>query len=635
MATRQVVLCIDDTFSVRLLVKRLLSQRYKLVEAADGLEGLDMAVAEQPDLILVDLHMPHLNGFEVTTRLKALLPEVPVVALTADVTQHVRERALAAGCDGYLSKPIDPDTFPAKVAAFLDGKREYLQDNTFREAYQRTLVARLEGKVRELTKTLDENRRLNRQNQALLKKAQRRARLLKAAARVGKDITSILDMDTLLNKTVDIICEAYGFYYAGVFLLDESGEWANLSAGYGEAGARMLADGHRLAVGGASMVGTSLAERKGRIILDVGAESVRFDNPYLPETHSEMALPLLAGEKAIGALTVQSQESAAFTEEDITSLQAMADQLAVAITNARLLSDLEEAHEQLVRTKTFEAIATATGEAIHWVGNKAAPIPGSVQRIREDLISYLVAGQLLATDQLSPEERGKYERLFSAAMEALEAEGVELTDIQGGLARWPWKRLRRMLNVDSLLEDLSIIHGSAQAILNIKEDLIGPARQQRVQFFEIEELVREAIRGMGLPAEIVEFDFPAELPSLCADRVQIKRVFINLFKNAMEAMSAVEEPQLRIAARPAEQQNLLAVDVTDNGTGIPPELLDKIWVAFFTTKGDSGGTGLGLPACAQIVGNLGGEITVSSELGVGTTFTVTLPTVPQSELEAD
>ncbi|MEA3309896.1 MAG: response regulator, partial [Chloroflexota bacterium] len=170
MADKQVVLCIDDTFSVRLLVRRLLARRYELLEAEDGLAGLDLVATQPPDLILVDLHMPHLNGFEVTTRLKALLPQVPVVALTADVTRNVRERALAAGCDGYLSKPIDPDTFPDKVAAFLDGKREYLEDNTFREAYQRTLVARMEEKVRELTKTLEENRRLNRQNQALLKK---------------------------------------------------------------------------------------------------------------------------------------------------------------------------------------------------------------------------------------------------------------------------------------------------------------------------------------------------------------------------------------------------------------------------------------------------------------------------------
>ncbi|MEA3309632.1 MAG: ATP-binding protein, partial [Chloroflexota bacterium] len=181
------------------------------------------------------------------------------------------------------------------------------------------------------------------------------------------------------------------------------------------------------------------------------------------------------------------------------------------------------------------------------------------------------------------------------------------------------------LTVNSLLEDLEIIVGSAQAILSIKEDLIGPARQQRVRTFGIEELVRETVAGMGLPSEVVEFEFAADLPFLRADRVQIKRVFINLFKNAMEAMAECAERRLHIAARLAEKPGFMAIEVTDSGSGIPPELLDKIWVAFFTTKGNSGGTGLGLPACAQIVGNLGGEITIASEVGVGTTFTVTLP----------
>ena len=98
-----------------------------------------------------------------------------------------------------------------------------------------------------------------------------------------------------------------------------------------------------------------------------------------------MALPLSAGNEVIGALTVQSVEEAAFSAGDATALQAMADQLTVAINNARLLQKLESAHKELVQAKTFEAIATATGEAIHWVGNKAAPIPGSVARITEEV----------------------------------------------------------------------------------------------------------------------------------------------------------------------------------------------------------------------------------------------------------
>ncbi len=218
------------------------------------------------------------------------------------------------------------------------------------------------------------NARLHQENRRLLARAQRRARLLEAAAQVGRDATSILDLDELMNKVVDIICDAYGFYYAGVFLVDESGEWAVLRAGRGEAGRKMIEAGHKLKVGGLSMIGTAIAQRKARIALDVGEEPVHFKNPYLPYTRSEMALPLVVGDQVIGAITVQSMEEAAFSDEDIASLQAMADQVAVAIRNAQLLKDLEEAHKELVRTKTFEAIATSTLEAIHWIGNKALPI---------------------------------------------------------------------------------------------------------------------------------------------------------------------------------------------------------------------------------------------------------------------
>src|SRR5512136_184346 len=180
------------------------------------------------------------------------------------------------------------------------------------------------------------NSRLHQQNQDLLHQTQRRARLLQAAHAVGHRVTSILKLDELLPKMVDIICDAYGFYYAGVFLIDDAGQWAVLRAGRGEAGVAMIAEGHKLAVGGNSMIGAATGLREARIALDVGAEAVFFRNPHLPKTRSEMALPLVVGDEVLGAVTVQSEEEAAFTQEDIATLQNMADQLAVAIKNSRL-----------------------------------------------------------------------------------------------------------------------------------------------------------------------------------------------------------------------------------------------------------------------------------------------------------
>jgi len=629
--TKPKILYIDDAPSSRRLVERLLSVHYAFFEAPDGLSGIDQAVAIRPDLILVDLNLPQFTGYEVAARVKVLLPHVPVVALTADMAEHVREHALASGCDGYIAKPINADTFEEQIARFLGGRRETLEDDSFRSAYQQTLVARMEEKVRELTRALKSNAELNEQRDQLLQETQRRARLLEATAQVGRTVTSILDADALLKETVNILCDVYGFYYAGIFLVDAAGDWAILRAGRGAAGADMVAEGYKLKIGGRSMVGMAIAERRALFALDVEKDPLHLKHPRLPLTRSEMVLPLLVGAGAqarvIGAVSVQSQEETTFTGEDMTTLQTMADQLAIAIDNARLLEDLEATHAELVRTKTFEAIATATGEAIHWVGNKAAPIPGSIARVREDLTKYLLMACALL-EEAPPELREhKFAQMLLAAEAALAEQdaGLDLAELREELALRSLRRLQRTLSLESIFEDLDIVEKSARSILNIKEDLIGPARQKRLEMVHLPDLLRETVRSMAIPKEALRFLLVEDVLPVLADPEQLAHVFINLIKNAMEAMHQVADKKLFIWVRTADDPRFVVTDVTDNGSGIPPEVVDKIWVAFYTTKGDRGGTGLGLPACVKIINQLGGKITVESVMGEGTTFSVYLP----------
>ena len=627
------ILYIDDAPSSRRLVERLLSAHYAFFEAPDGLTGIDQAVAIRPDLLLVDLNLPQFTGYEVAARVKVLLPNVPVVALTADMAEHVREHALASGCDGYIAKPINADTFEEQIAHFLGGRREMLEDDSFRDAYQQTLVARMEEKVRELTRALKSNAELNEQRDQLLQETQRRARLLEATAQVGRSVTSILDADALLKETVNILCDAYGFYYAGIFLVDATGDWAVLRAGRGEAGAEMVAEGYKLKIGGQSMVGMAIAERRALFAQDVNEEPLHFKNPHLPLTLSEMALPLIVGTgtqaRIIGAVTVQSKEESAFTGEDMTTLQTMADQLAIAIDNARLLKDLEATHAELVRTKTFEAIATATGEAIHWVGNKAAPIPGSIARVREDLVKYLLMARVLVNEAPPELQEHKFAQMILATETALadQSTALDLAELHEELDNQPLRRLQRMLSLESVFEDLDIVEQSARAILNIKEDLIGPARQKRLEPVRLPDLLRETVRSMAIPKEVVRFLLVEDVLPVLADPEQLAHVFVNLIKNAMEAMYQVEDKKLFIWVRSADDPNFVVTDVTDNGSGIPPEIIDKIWVTFYTTKGERGGTGLGLSACVKIISQSGGKITVESVVGEGTTFSVYLPVI--------
>jgi GAF domain-containing protein len=188
--------------------------------------------------------------------------------------------------------------------------------------------------------------------------AERRAVQVQTAAEVSRAASSILMPETLIEQMVGLVHERFDLYYVGLFLVDQTGEWtgeagkwAVLRSGTGEAGRQMVAQGHRLTVGGESMVGVCIADGEARIALDVGAEAVRFENPLLPDTRSELALPLISQGETIGALTIQSTEVAAFRREDIAVFQTMADQLANAIQNARLVDRMEAALKETEATQ--------------------------------------------------------------------------------------------------------------------------------------------------------------------------------------------------------------------------------------------------------------------------------------------
>ncbi len=171
---------------------------------------------------------------------------------------------------------------------------------------------------------------------------ERRTHYLEASAQVAHATAATLDPQQLLEQVVSLISEYFGFYHAGIFLLDANREWAVLQAASSEGGQRMLARNHRLRVGRVGIVGYVTGRGEHRIALDVGEDAVYFDNPDMPETRSEMALPLRVRGEIIGALDVQSKEAEAFSEEDVSVLQTLADQVAMAISNARLFQQAQE-----------------------------------------------------------------------------------------------------------------------------------------------------------------------------------------------------------------------------------------------------------------------------------------------------
>ena len=171
----------------------------------------------------------------------------------------------------------------------------------------------------------------------------RREAYLGAATEIAAEVAAVeRDPLVLLQQAAKIISRQFGFYHTGLFLLDDNRQWAVLQAASSEGGQRMLQRHHRLRVGAEGIVGAVSAHGQYRIAQDVGADAVFFENPDLPETRSEIALPLRVRREVIGVLDVQSTAPDAFTAEDVNVLQALADQVSVAVNNARLLRQVEE-----------------------------------------------------------------------------------------------------------------------------------------------------------------------------------------------------------------------------------------------------------------------------------------------------
>ncbi len=179
---------------------------------------------------------------------------------------------------------------------------------------------------------------------------------LSAVNEVGQAASAILNSDELISKVVHLITDKFGHYYSAIFMVDSTGKWAELINATGDAGKVLRETHHKLAVDNKSMVGASISQRQARIAQDVGSETVRHRNPLLPYTRSEIALPLLAGGRVLGSLDVQSTREAAFGEEEIQTLQGVANQVAIALENARLfqetnkrLDELQQAQRQYLR----------------------------------------------------------------------------------------------------------------------------------------------------------------------------------------------------------------------------------------------------------------------------------------------
>ena len=295
------LLYIEDNSENRMLVRAILeAEGYTIVEAEDGLSGIEAAVREEPVLILLDVNLPGIDGYEVVSVIKAFpaLASTPVVALTAYAMEGDRQRTLVAGCDGYIQKPIDVDTFPRQVEEFLHGKREKVEEREqgvyLRELNQR-LVYRLVNQVEEL----------KRLNQHFVRRATQLADLHRSV----QDITSEVGVRAMLEQLLPALARALGTRSLSVDLGD------------GES---------PVAVTGAT------DDRPRSVLAGAGLAAAE------DWTEADWNLPLTVRGRSLGVMTARLVLPPGAKADEEQLLNIVANQVAIAVENARLYAGMAQ-----------------------------------------------------------------------------------------------------------------------------------------------------------------------------------------------------------------------------------------------------------------------------------------------------
>jgi len=262
----------------------------------------------------------------------------------------------------------------------------YLSSISLRRALDNSLVARagLQASNRELDEL---QKALEQRVSERTAELEKRASQLQIVSNMARTIASMQDLDTLLTSITQLVSRQFGVYHTGIFLLDDASKYAVLKAANSDGGKRMLNREHHLPLDSRSIVGYVTSRGEPRIALDVGVDSVYFNNPDLPETSSEMALPLRVSGRVIGALDVQSTETNAFSHEDISVLSTLADQIAIAIENARLYGEAQRAltesrttFEKYVRHEWSGFVQQARHNGFVFDGKQVMPLDNQTRR---------------------------------------------------------------------------------------------------------------------------------------------------------------------------------------------------------------------------------------------------------------
>ncbi len=409
---------------------------------------------------------------------------------------------------------------------------------------------------------------------------QRRNTYLAASSEIGRLVTSTLDLNTIFTRTVSLIGERFGFYFAAIYVIDETGFHATLREAKGEAGEKMKSQRYSVAVGSQTLIGQVADTGEARVANDIRLEPLYQPNPLLLDTQSQAAIPLRVGERKVGVIDIQSKDLNAFTQDELSVLQSLADQVAIAIDNASSYLRSQELIKELQELDQLKS-------------------------------------QFLAN--MSHELRTPLNSIIGFSRVILKGIDGPVTDMQH--------------------QDLTAIYNSGQHLLGLINDILDLARieagKMELNFEELKlsDMVHSVLStAKGLvkekPIQLVE-RIPADMPTVRGDTMRVRQVMINLLSNASkftdEGSITVESA---VQTGPNGKPEAI-IRVVDTGPGITEEGQAKLFKAFSQVDGSAtrktGGSGLGLSICANLVQLHGGRIGVTSAEGKGSTFWFTLP----------
>jgi len=416
---------------------------------------------------------------------------------------------------------------------------------------------------------------LERQNFVL--EAERRALELQTAAELARDTTGELTLDILLPRFINLLCERFDFQYASIYLIDDANEYIAIR----ESTSSVLKQTPRLKVGSNSLVGQTAEQKHYMMINNILESPFEFHKTILPETRSELCIPMKLGERLVGVLDIQSTRFGAFTANDITVMQVLADQIAIAMENAR----------------SYELSQIAIKEM------------EEVDRLKSQFLA-----------NMSHELRTPLNSIIGFSRVILKGIDGEINDIQK--------------------QDLNAIYNSGQHLLYLINDILDlskiEAGKMQLSFTDLD--IREIINSVMSTAVGLVKDKPVkletniaeDLPVVNADATRVRQVLLNFVSNSAKF---TEQGHIRVSAFQTTSPDgtpELMIEVDDSGIGISEEDQIKLFQAFSQVDDSptraTGGTGLGLSISRSFIELHGGRIGISrSEEGKGSTFFFTLP----------